>query len=70
MLSGNASFRFGNYTLTSSSQWGSAIQLPLNFLGYDCEVNLVVKSQLGLSSEISQVIPYLYNLRYFEALSD
>lgn len=70
MLQGNASFRYGNYTLSSSSQWGSGIQLPLNFLGYECEVNLIVKSQLGISSEISQVNPFLYNIRYFEALSD
>lgn len=70
LLSGNSSFRYGNYTLSSSSQWGSGLQRPLDFLGYGCEVNLVIKSQLGLSSEISQVIPYLYNVRYFEALSD
>ncbi len=70
MLSGNSSFRYGNYTLSSSSQWGSGLQRPIDFLGYECEVNLVIKSQLGLSSEISQVIPYLYNVRYFEAVSD
>ena len=70
LLSSNSSFRYGNYTLSSSSQWGSGLQRPLDFLGYDCEVNLIIKSQLGLSSEISQVIPYLYNVRYFEALSD
>lgn len=70
LMTGNASFRYGNYTLTSSSQWGSGIQLPLDFFGYDCEVNLVIKSQFGLTSEISQVIPYLYNIRYFQAISD
>ncbi len=61
------SFRFGNYTLSSSSQWGSGIQLPLYYLGVDCEVNLVIKSQYGLSNEISNVIPYLYNIRYFKS---
>lgn len=61
------SFRFGNYTLQSSSQYGSGIQLPLYYLGIGCEVNLVVKSQLGFTNEISNVIPYLYNIRYFKS---
>ncbi len=60
------SFRFENYTLSSSSQWGSGIQLPLYYLGIDCEVNLVIKSQYGVTDEISYVIPYLYNIRYFK----
>ena len=63
---GAASFRFGNYSLSSSSQWGSGLQLPLNYVGMESEVNLVIKSQYGLSSEISQVIPFLYNVRYFK----
>ncbi len=69
---GSASFRFNNYTLSTSSQWGSALQMPLQFpsLGLGCEVNLVVKSQYGLTSEISQVIPFLYNVRYFRAMSN
>jgi len=67
---GSASFRFNNLTLSSSSAWGSGLQLPLNFLGYNSRVNLVVKSQFGLTSEISQVIPYLYDIRYLKAVSD
>ncbi len=62
----STSFRFGNYTLPSSSQWGSAIQLPLYYLGIGCEVRLVVKSQYGFTNEISNVIPYLYNVSYNE----
>lgn len=61
------SFRFGNYTLASSSQYGAGIQLPLGYLGIDCEVNLVIKSQYGFQSEIANVIPYLYNVRYFKS---
>lgn len=61
------SFRFGNYTLTSSSQYGSGVQLPLYYLGIDSEVNIVIKSQYGFSDEISNVIPYLYNIRYFKS---
>lgn len=58
-------FQYGDYTLTISSQWGYGIQLPLSFLGVDSEVNLVIKSQYGWSSEISSVQPYLYHIRYF-----
>lgn len=61
----NTEFRFGNYTQPSSSRWGTAIQLPLYYLGIDCEVNLVIKSQYGYTDEISNVVPYLYNVRYF-----
>lgn len=69
---GSASFRFNNYSLSTSSQWGSALQMPLQFpsLGLGCEVNLVVKSQYGLTSEIAQVIPFMYNVRYFRAMSN
>lgn len=67
---GSASFRFNNYTLSSSSQWGSGLQLPLHFLGYNSRVNIIVKSQFGLTSEISQVIPFLYDIRYLKAISD
>ena len=67
---GSASFRFNNYTLSTSSQWGSGLQMPLNFLGFNCHVRLVVKSQYGLTSEISQVIPFLYDIRYLPAVSE
>ena len=63
----NTEFRFGNYTLPSSSQWGSAIQMPLYYLGIDCEVNIIIRSQYGYTNEISNVIPYLYNIRYFNS---
>lgn len=61
------SFRFQNFTLPSSSQWGSGIQMPLEFLPMNCEVNIVVKSQYGWSNEISNVVPYLYHIRYFKS---
>ena len=67
---GSASFRFNNYTLTTSSQWGSGIQMPLNFLGFNSHARLVIKSQFGLTSEISQVIPFLYDIRYLPAVSE
>lgn len=61
----NTWFRFGNYQLQSSSQWGSGIQYPLALLPVDCEVNIIIKSQLGLTSEIAEVVPFLYHIRYF-----
>ncbi len=61
------SFRFNNYSLPSSSQWGSGIQLPLNYIPLGSEINLIVKSQYGWSSEISYVMPFLYHVRYYRS---
>lgn len=62
------SFRYNNYTLSSTTQYGSGIQAPLEFLGIDCEVNIIIKSQYGFTSEIANVVPYLYqNVRYFKS---
>lgn len=62
-------FRYGNYSLRSSSQYGQGIQMPLDYLGIDCEVNLVIRSQYGIVNEIAEVTPYMYSLRYFPATS-
>lgn len=59
------SFRFLNTSLQSSTQWGEGIQTPLKFLPINCEVNLVIKSYLGPTDEVSAVYPYLYSVRYF-----
>lgn len=64
---GACSFRFNNYTLSSSAQWGSGIQMPLNYLYLESHVRLIVKSQYGLTSEISNVTPFLYDIRYFKS---
>lgn len=67
MAGSPTSFRYNNYTLSSSTAYGTAVQMPLNYLGIDCEVNLVVKSQYGITSEIASVVPFMYNLRYFKS---
>jgi len=67
MKSAPTYFLYGNYTLTTSAQWGYGIQLPLTYLGVDSEVNLIIKSQYGWASEISNVNPYLYHIRYFRS---
>ncbi|MBD5229940.1 MAG: DUF4827 domain-containing protein [Bacteroidales bacterium] len=59
------SFRYGNTSLSSASEFGMGIQMPLKYLGVDCEVNLVVKSQMGPTSDMANVVPFLFNLRYF-----
>lgn len=52
----------------STTQWGTAIQLPIILgLPIDSEVNLVVASEAGPTSEISGVIPFLYNIRYYKS---
>ena len=61
------SFNYSDYTLPSSSQWGYGLQFPLLFLGVECEVNLVIKSQYGYTSEISYVQPFFYHVRYFHS---
>lgn len=59
---------FGNTVLTSTTQYGEGLQVPLRYLGYDCEVDLIVKSPLGFGAEISSCNPYVYNsLKYFKA---
>ncbi|MDO4319191.1 MAG: DUF4827 family protein [Bacteroidales bacterium] len=65
VLGGNFAFRYGNYELSSSYSYGSGIQKPLEFLPIDCQVNIVIKSQYGMPSEMSNVVPWLYSLRYF-----
>ena len=65
----NTWFRFQNYSLQSSYQWGAGVQTPLTLLPVDCEVNIVVKSQYGFYSEMSYVVPYLFRLRYFRQLT-
>lgn len=62
----SVSFILGNYTLQSSYQYGSGIQLPLDYLGYNSRVRLVVKAQAGFFSEQSQCIPFVFEVRYFK----
>ena len=60
-------FNYGDYSLPSSSQWGYGLQFPLLYLGVECEVNLVIKSQYGFTGEISYVMPFFYHVRYYHS---
>ena len=63
---GPASFVYQNQNLTSTTQWGTGIQMPLRFLGYNSEVNLVLKSYYGFMEDQTYCVPYLINIRYFK----
>lgn len=63
----SCSFNYGDYSLPSTAQWGYGLQYPLVFLGVECEVNLVIKSQYGFTNEISYVTPFFYHVRYFHS---
>lgn len=65
MATASTNFRYDNYSLSSTSQYGVGIQYPLKYLGPGCEVNLIIKSQFGFTEEIAYVTPFVYNVRYF-----
>lgn len=67
MNAGATFFKLGS-DQPATTQWGTAIQMPMLLgLPVDSEVNLVVASVAGPTSEISSVIPFLYNIRYFSS---
>jgi lipoprotein len=68
MTEAPTSFRYQDYNVPSSSQWGTGIQMPLTFLPLNCDVNLIIKSQFGWTNEISYVQPYLYRVRYYKSM--
>jgi len=63
----SASFKYKDFTLATSAAWGYGLQLPLNFLGSECEVNVIIKSQYGPTGEIASVTPFLYHVRYYHS---
>ena len=64
---GTTSLIYGNTRLESTTKFGEGIQVPLGYLGYDCRVNLVIKSTQGFTDNQTTCIPYLYDVRYFKA---
>ena len=67
MDAASCTFNYSDYSLPTSSQWGYGLQFPLLFLGVECEVNIVIKSQYGFTNEISYVTPFYYHVRYFHS---
>ena len=60
-------FLFRNYSVNTSIKYGSGIQIPVSYLGYDSEVNLLLKSYYGFSTENTTCVPFKVNVRYFKA---
>lgn len=58
-------FLFEDYSIQQSYQFGTGIQIPVGLLGYDCQVNVIIKSQSGPSNDMSYVVPYLYTISYY-----
>ncbi len=63
----STSFVYGNTSLSGASNYGSGIQMPLQFVGNYSEVNLVLRSYYGFPETQSECIPYLLNIKYFKA---
>lgn len=63
---GTTSFVYKNTSLPSTTTWGTGIQMPLQYVGYNSEVNLVLKSYYGFAEEQSYCIPYIMNIKYFK----
>ena len=59
-------FFYENRTYPNSTTYGTGIQLPLKYLGYNSEVNLVLKSYSGFSVDQSQCIPYIIKVKYYK----
>lgn len=58
-------FVYKNQYLSSSTYFGTGIQWPLKFLGYDSEVNLVLQSYYGFQEDQTSCNPYLINIKYY-----
>ena len=62
---------YGNKVYPTTTQFGTGMQIPLDYLGYYSEVNLVLKSYSGFTgttfqSEQSSCIPFLVNVKYYK----
>lgn len=68
MASAYTYFLFDDHSVSESSQYGTGIQLPMKYLGYNAKVNLVIKSQSGPTDETSYVVPYLYKITYYKSM--
>lgn len=65
---GSTYFFFGNTTYPATTQYGTGLQLPMKYLGFNSEVNLVVKSYAGMTDDQTSCQPYVYNIRYYKAI--
>lgn len=61
-------FNYKDDILTSASVFGYGIQDPLEYVNYNSEVNLVLKSYRGFQSDQTYCNPYIINIKYFKAI--
>ena len=54
----STSLIYGNTSITSTISWGEGIQVPLGYVGYNSEVNLVIKSPQGMLDGQASCIPF------------
>lgn len=60
-------FKFNNLMWSNSQMYGSGIQTPLKYLGVECVVNLIIKSEYGFSTDVSSGNCFLYSVRYLKS---
>ena len=61
-------FLYQDYNFEQSASWGYGLQMPLMYLGKECEVNIVIKSQYGQTENMAYVIPYIWHVKYFKPM--
>lgn len=66
MATSSTYFVLDDITLPSSATYGTGIQIPMKWLGYYSEVELIIKSVEGWQDQ-ADVIPVVYRVRYFPA---
>ncbi len=64
---GSTNFIMGNNTYPNTTKYGTGIQLPMTYLGYYSEVNLVLKSYAGFPENQSECTPYVMNIKYYKS---
>ena len=60
-------FIYNNSSSNMSSTYGSGIQVPLSYLGFNSEVNILLKSYYGFAQDNTTCVPYKVNVRYFKS---
>lgn len=62
----STSFVLGNKIYPTTTQFGTGIQLPMTYLGFYSEVNLVLKSYAGFPNDQTACTPFLVNVKYYK----
>lgn len=69
LMSGNLDecyFFLGDISTGNGLKFGQGLQLPMDFLGYHSEVNIILKSQRGFYADQSACLPYVANVKYLK----